>query len=185
MAYPAVLDANVLYGINVTDLLLTLATKGMFRPYWSPLILREVSKNLEKRLGTAKVQSRLAQMNRALPDANQRVPVRLILAVRNHPRDRHVLALAVHVGAPTIVTNNLKDFQPRHCLPHNVQAVTPDDFVLAQVHLDVVTVVEGIDAIAARRKRAPKTRKDIIDQLSQELPDAMVALNHGIATYGL
>jgi len=31
----AVLDANVLYGIVVTDLLITLAIHGVYRPHWT------------------------------------------------------------------------------------------------------------------------------------------------------
>lgn len=33
-----VLDANVLYGIENTDLLLTLAVRNVFRAHWSPEI---------------------------------------------------------------------------------------------------------------------------------------------------
>ena len=33
--FVVVLDANVLYGIEVTDLLATMATRRLFRPHWS------------------------------------------------------------------------------------------------------------------------------------------------------
>ena len=45
----AVIDADVLYGIEATDLLLTLAVRRVIRIHWSSEILDEVSRNLAKR----------------------------------------------------------------------------------------------------------------------------------------
>jgi len=47
--FVVVLDANVLYGIEVTDLTATMATRRLFRPHWSPEILDEVVRNLSRR----------------------------------------------------------------------------------------------------------------------------------------
>ncbi len=176
--FVVVLDANVLYGIEVTDLLLTLATRRLFRPHWSPQILEEVRRNLALRddLEMSSINRRIAFMNRALPGGEVEIPTALIDAMPVNEKDRHVLALAVHVGAPTIVTNNLKDFPPALCAPHGVEALNADEFVLHQVHLYRDGVIGCIDAIAARRKRRPKNREDIIARLSAELPDAMAAL---------
>ena len=91
-------------------------------------------------------------------------------------KDRHVLALAVHVGAPTTVTENLRDFPPELCEPLGVEAIDADTFTLAQVHLYRHDVLASIDAMAQRRVRAPKTRADIIERLSRQLPLAMAAL---------
>lgn len=68
--------------------------------------------------------------------------------------DRHVLALAVQVGAPTIVTENLRDLPARLLAPHGVEAVSPDAFTLARVdlHLDGV-IVAGSGRDAAERVR--------------------------------
>lgn len=52
--FVVVLDANVLYGIEVTDLFATMATRRIFRPYWSPEILDEVHRNLARRCGDAR-----------------------------------------------------------------------------------------------------------------------------------
>lgn len=45
----AVVDANVLYSIELTDLLLTLATHRLVRVPWSETILEEVRRNLAVR----------------------------------------------------------------------------------------------------------------------------------------
>ncbi|HEX3826378.1 MAG TPA: hypothetical protein VHV82_03815 [Sporichthyaceae bacterium] len=47
--YVVVLDANVLYGIEVTDFFATRGTGRLFRPHWSPQILDEVQRNLARR----------------------------------------------------------------------------------------------------------------------------------------
>lgn len=94
--------------------------------------------------------------------------------------DRHVLALAVHVAAPTIVTENLRDF-PVHLLePFDIEAISTDTFVLAQVDLHQDGILASIDAMAARRRRSPSTRGEIIDALELRLPAAMAALRRGL-----
>jgi len=176
--FVVVLDANVLYGIEVTDLLATMATRRLFRPHWSSQILAEVTRNLAARhdLNPVAIGRRLAHLNRALPDALTDVPESLIGAMPVNDKDRHVLALAVQVGAPTIVTENLRDFPPDLCGPFGVEAVSADTFTLAQVHLYRDDVLASVDAMAQRRVRAPKTRADIIERLSHHLPLAMAAL---------
>lgn len=175
----AVLDANVLYGIEVTDLLLTMATRRLYRPHWSPEILDEVARNLRLRRGLdpSAVDRRLAQMNRALPGASEEPPASLIDEMPVNDKDRHVMALAVHVGAPPIVTENLRDFPPRLLQRHEVEAVSVDDFVLEHVERDPEVMRRVIDAMAARRRRHPKTRRDIVEVLASELPRSMAALS--------
>lgn len=177
--YVVVLDANVLYGIDVTDLMATMASRRLFRPHWSPQILDEVTHNLIARpdLEPAAIERRVGHLNRALPDALVDVPDALIDAMPVNEKDRHVLALAVHVGAPTIVTDNLKDFPPKLCEPFGIDAVSADAFTLAQVHLHREDVLASVDAMAARRQQFPKTRTDIIERLQTLLPTAMAALD--------
>jgi hypothetical protein len=176
--YVVALDANVLYGIEVTDLLATMATRRLFRPHWSLQILDEVRRNLSSRpdLDPVAIERRLGHLNHALPDALTAVPESLIDAMPVNEKDRHVLALAVHVGAPTIVTENLRDFPPNLCEPFGIEAIDADTFTLAQVHLYRSEVLASIDAMAQRRVRAPKTRAEIIERLGHHLPLAMAAL---------
>ena len=124
----AVLDANVLYGIEVTDLVLTMATRRLYRPHWSPQILDEVTRNLKRRsdLDPMAIDRRITHMNRALPGALDEPPDSLISEMPVNEQDRHVLALAVHAGAPMIVTENLRDFPPRLLRRLEVEAVGVD-----------------------------------------------------------
>lgn len=176
--YVVVLDANVLYGIEVTDLLATMATRRLFRPHWSPEILDEVARNLAKRpeLDQDAIARRIEHLNRALPGALSDVPRSLIDAMPINAKDRHVLALAVHVAAPTIVTDNLRDFPAEALEPFGIEAVSADAFALAQVDLHPEAVLACLDAIAARRRRSPRTRAELIASLGRLLPRAMAEL---------
>ena len=176
--YVVVLDANVLYGIEVTDLFATMASRRIFRPHWSPEILGEVRRNLLLRddLDAAAVDRRLAHLNRALPNALTDIPAALVDAMPVNEKDRHVLALAVHVGAPTIVTDNLSDFPADLLDPFGIEAISADSFSVAQVDLHADAVVLSIDAIAERRRRQPKTRDEIIAALARQLPMTAEAL---------
>ncbi len=175
--YIVVIDANILYGIEVTDFLATMATRRLFRPHWSPHILDEVVRNLALRpdLEPAAIARRIEYLNRALPGALTEVPAELVDAMPVNEKDRHVLALAVHVAAPTIVSDNVRDF-PAVLEPYGVEAVTADAFALAQVDLHREGVLTAVAAMAARRRRPPKTPNAIIDALARYLPEAMAAL---------
>jgi predicted nucleic acid-binding protein len=176
--YVVVLDANVPYGIEVTDFLATMATRRLFRPHWSPSILDEVVRNLALRrdLSPDAIRRRVEYLNRALPGALAEVPSGLVDAMPINEKDRHVLAVAVHVGAPTIVTENVRDFPQELLEPYGIEAVTADAFALAQVDLHRDGVLAAVEAMAARRRRPPKTPDSIIDALSHYLPGAMAAL---------
>lgn len=176
--YVVVLDANILYGIEVTDFFATMATRRLFRPHWSPQILDEVVRNLASRpdLDQIAIERRVAYLNRALPAALAEAPPALVDAMPVNDKDKHVLALAVHVGAPTIVTENLRDFPAALLDPLGIEAVSADVFALAQVDLHVDGVLRSLDAMSARRQRAPKTRDEIIDSLSRYLPVTMEAV---------
>jgi len=50
------------------------------------------------------------------------------------PKDRHVLAAAIRAGAQAILTSNMKDFPSSDLAEFNIEAKSPDDFVLDQIH---------------------------------------------------
>src|SRR5262249_47842121 len=50
------------------------------------------------------------------------------------PKDRHVPAAAIRAGAEVIVTSNMKDFPSSDLAEFNIEAKSPDDFVLDQIH---------------------------------------------------
>lgn len=123
-----VLDACVLVPIRLATTLLWLAERGLFHPLWSEEILDEVERNLPK-LGieAGKAARRVDMMgnsfgNEALISGFDH----LIDQMTCDPKDRHVLAAAVHGEAETIATFNLKDFPDNSVDPYEVRVVSPE-----------------------------------------------------------
>ena len=83
------------------------------------------------------------------------------------PKDRHVLAAAIKAGAQVIVTANLKDFPAELLAPWNIEAKSPDDFVLDQISIDDRTVFACVQAIADSRDHPPESVDDILGQLER------------------
>src|SRR3974390_192462 len=109
--YAAVLDACVLAPMPLCDTLLRLAEHpAFFRPLWSGLILQEVGRVLENRLGYTpdQRQRRINQMQIAFPEATVTLPSNLDSFNCPDVDDRHVLAAAVRGQANAIITSNTK-----------------------------------------------------------------------------
>lgn len=123
------IDTCVLYPPLLRNLVLGLAEQGVFQPLWSDAIAAEWL-HLAARRGEDGVPVTLARMRARWPQG---------CAPAGHPEildlpdsdDRHVLAAAIAGGAGQILTANLADFPPRILAVHGLQAVSPDDFVMA------------------------------------------------------
>jgi hypothetical protein len=108
-----VLDACVLYPVVVRDLLLTLATSDAFEPRWTAEIIGEMTRNVladHPGIDPARFDDRAAALRNAIPDAWVSGYEHLIDDMDNHPKDRHVAAVAVHVSVAAVVTYNVHDF---------------------------------------------------------------------------
>lgn len=138
MAFVAVLDACVLVPHPLFDTLMRTAHAGLYEARWSEQILTEVERTLVRRLGHSpeRASIRISAMRLAFPHAGVTGHEDLVDAMRNDPKDRHVLAAAVRAGAGAVVTANLKDF-PRAALePYGIDPLHPDDFLLDLMDLD-------------------------------------------------
>lgn len=176
MAFAAVLDANVLYPIALTDFFLTTAGRRLFRPHWGSGILAEVERNLlqdRPDLVLAQVRRRLEDMNAAHPGALVDPPEELVAAMPVNAKDRHVLAAAVVARAEVVVTFNLKDFPAAACAPLGVEAQHPDVFAEHLVDLDPQVVWDAVVEMSSRRTRPPMSPEEVCDRLARDLPQAV------------
>src|SRR5579862_9422289 len=133
----ATLDACALAPMPIADTLLRLAEEpAFFIPKWSPHILNEIKCTLG-RFGYSETQMnhRIDHMVAAFPDALTNGYEDLIDAMKNDPKDRHVLACAVRSGSHAIVTSNKKHFPPETVSPYGLECMTPDEFFVHQYHL--------------------------------------------------
>ena len=89
--------------------------------------------------------------------------------MRNDPKDRHVLAAAVHVGAQTLVTHNLRDFRGEH-LPSDLQAQDPDTFLQHLFDQNHPVMLEVLHAQAAALRRPPRSFAELPEGLAKSVP---------------
>jgi hypothetical protein len=106
-------------------------------------------------------------MEDAFPDANVEGWERLEPAMRNHPKDRHVAAVAATIGAGIIVTSNIRDFSD---LPPGIVAITPDDFLVSLLSEDVERLLEALVAQAAGYRRPTLSVVELMEKLSGIAP---------------
>jgi len=178
MTMPSVvLDACVLIPSYLRDTLLTTAGAGLYMPYWSEKILDETMRNIvriakkaEKDVSAEKIQNLEDTMKTAFPEAMTEVPVGLEEVMKNHPKDRHVLAAAVIARADIIVTTNLKDFDDKALTPWNIKAQSPDDFLCELFNEYPDEMLQVIQQQVQKYRRHPRTFLELLDTLSKQIP---------------
>ena len=173
--YTAVLDACVLYPAPLRDLLLSLASSGLFRARWTTQIQNEWIENLLAKRSDVK-REKLAytveRMNAAIDDCLIENYAYLIDTLTlPDEKDRHVLAAAIAGHADVIVTFNIKDFPEKIVAAHGIEVLHPDDFLVAQYDLSKIKTLKAIKAIRDRLKNPPRSAQQLIDTYSaQGLP---------------
>ncbi len=138
----------------------------------SEKILDELQRSLVN-TGRANPQSALRLIEAihvAFPDSikTARTYARLIPQMQNHPKDRHVLALAVASKCQTIVTSNLVHFPKSVLEPLAIEAMHPDVFLM-NLFDQAPNVMAGlVQAQAAALKAPPMTVQDVIAELDNQ-----------------
>jgi predicted nucleic acid-binding protein len=167
----AVLDTCVLYPALIRDTLLYLAASGLYQPVWSTEILDELRRNLQQRRPQPRTDHLVHQMTTRFRDAEVDGYQHLTDHMTCDAKDRHVLALAVHADAATLVTLNLTDFPASATEPHTVEVLTPDEFGQYLFSIDPTTAVRALHQQAEVKKRPAMTLPDLLDHLKK--PHAM------------
>lgn len=183
--YTAVLDACVLYPAPLRDLLLNLATEGVFRARWTEKIHAEWTHNLLKKrpdLHPDKLARTVALMNEAVDDCLVLNYEYLIDSLTlPDPDDRHVLASAIVGHADAIVTFNLKDFPEVAVSPHGIEILHPDDFLIAQYDLNPIGMLSIVKAHRERLRKPPKSVDEFITTCEQQgLPQLCAVLRQAV-----
>jgi predicted nucleic acid-binding protein len=172
VAFVVLYDANVLYPSTLRDLLIRIAQAGLVQAKWTDQILDEVFRNLAANrpdLDPQMLARTRKLMNKAVRDCVVTGYEPLIDAVDlPDPDDRHVLAAAIKARAQVVVTNNLKDFPPSALAPWDMEAKSPDNFILDQIDLSRETVYGAVQRIADSRQKPPATFADVLAMLERD-----------------
>jgi len=165
------LDANVIYPAPLRDFLLRLAIENMYEPKWTDEILYEWMENLQKNrldLTVANLNRTKTLMNEHFPYANVTGYIKHIETLRLPDlNDRHVLAAAIESGAAFIITNNLKDFPKSKLNEHNIEAISPDDFVGRLIETDKDSVLKAFNKLVDSLKDPPRSKAQVQNSLEK------------------
>jgi predicted nucleic acid-binding protein len=167
--YTAILDANVMFPVNVFDILAQFCIEGLFTAKWSQDIDDEWTRNLlESRadLTQDQVFRRRDKQRIALPDWDvEKEKYQSLIEAIYLPdlNDRHVLAAAIAGHADSIVTFNIKDFPNQALDQYDIEAIHPDDFICHQLDLMPYQALTAIKHIRSRLKNPPYTADDLLD----------------------
>jgi len=179
VAYTALLDANVLYPAPIRDVLLQLATTGMYRARWSADIHREWIDALlraEPHRDRSRLERTRDLMNRSVHDClitgYQNLATTLTLP---DPDDVHVLAAAIVGRCDVIVTRNLKDFPETALQPYDLEAQHPDEFLCNHLSLTPGLFCNSIRTVRERLQRPPYEVDGYLDILIEQGLVATVA----------
>jgi hypothetical protein len=167
-----VLDACILFDAALRDTLLRASEVGLYELRWSDAILEEVRGALIRSgRTTAERADRLMQAIRdAFPKGRVERFEHLIDQMQNEAGDRHVLAAAVAIGAQIIVSNNVRHYPARALLPLNVDAMSPDEFLLALFDRWPDTMRRIVARQATVLRAPPLTIDQVLDRLAVRAP---------------
>ena len=167
--YTAILDANVMYPVNVFDILAQFCIEGLFTAKWSQDIDEEWTRNLlldRVDLTPEQVLKRCNRQRVAIPDWEvEKEKYQSLIEALDLPDmdDRHVLAAAIAGHADSIVTFNVKDF-PSHVLDqYDIEAIHPDDFICHLLDLIPYQALTAIKHIRLRLKNPPYSAQELLD----------------------
>jgi hypothetical protein len=178
MAFTVVYDANVLYPNTLRDILIRIAQSGIVQAKWTNEILDEMATALKRNrpdIPPARLDRLRYLMNQAVRNCLVSGYEPLIEGLKlPDPDDRHVLAAAIK---QVIVTRNLKDFPVTDLEPWDIEAKSPDAFILDQVGIKGRVVAGCVRQIADSRTNPPESVEDVLSQLERDgLVESVAAL---------
>ncbi|WP_052589665.1 PIN domain-containing protein [Luteipulveratus mongoliensis] len=161
------LDANVLRGYQQTDIFLTLADHNVLEPRWSQEVLNEVRRNRPSGLSEAAIDRRLDRMNEVFPLAMVTDYEHLIPEMRADAKDKHVLAAAVHSESTTLVTENVKDFDPPTSGRNAIRVERTSVFLSKLLNERPEPVLAAMNEMISRTDREPNTMPALIEKMAR------------------
>ena len=163
--FTCVLDTNVIYPIEIRDLLLWFAFYELFTPKWSRHIFSEWEEVMRRKgVDDEEIKKRINRMNEAFPDALVNNYESLVNNLElPDSKDNHVLAAAIKTNANLIVTNNLKDFPEEYLSKFGLKAKGADDFLTDIIDLNPDQAVEAFKKLVLNRRNPDLDEFEVLD----------------------
>jgi len=169
--FTALLDANVLVPVSLTDTILRAAEQGLYLPRWSDKVLEETVRAVGRArpdLPPSRIRARVQAMNARFPEARVTGYDSLIPLIETPDlNDRHIVAAAKFGHADLIVTHNLKDFPLATLEPWGLEVVDPDSFLQDMLDLFPATILAIIREQAEDMKRPRQQIEDVLMSLER------------------
>lgn len=165
--FTCVLDTNVIYPIEIRDLLFWFAHYELYTPKWSKHIFDEwIDVMRRKEVAEEEIKKRVEKANRAFPDALVKNYESLIDSLDlPDEKDQHVLAAAIKINANLIITENLKDFPDELLEPYGLSAKSADDFLTDIIDLNHETAIEAFRKLVLNRRNPDLDEYEVLDAL--------------------
>lgn len=165
--FTCVLDTNVIYPIEIRDILLWFAHYHLYTPKWSQHIFDEWANVMERRgIAREEIKKRVDRVNHAFPDALVRHYESLIpMLDLPDEKDKHVLAAAIKVNAHIIVTDNLKHFPTDYLASFGLMPRGSDDFVTDLIDLNPNIAVKAFLDMVSHKRNPPLNELQVLDRL--------------------
>lgn len=162
-----VLDTNVIYPIEIRDLLFWFAYYDLFTPKWSKQIFDEwEAVMVRKGLSLEEALKRSHKANLAFPDAYVENYENLIPNLNLPDKDDcHVLAAAIKINANVIVTNNIKDFPMEYITQFGISVKNADNFIADIIDLNNETAIKAFREMVLNRKNPNLDEYQVLDNL--------------------
>jgi hypothetical protein len=146
---------------------------GLYRLQLTDDILEEVRRNLISKIGISeeKATKIVEIIKEEFPEAFVSQHRHIIPSMTNQEKDRHVLAAAVVCRAQAIVTQNLKDFPPTSLSPFDIEAQSPDDFLVNLFYLNPEIIAKALIEQAGELRRPSKTVIELLETLEKHAPN--------------
>lgn len=165
--FTCVLDTNVLFPLDVRDLLLWFAYYELYTPKWSKHIFDEWEDVMRRKgIEPEEVLKRINRVKEAFPDALVENYEPLIKTLQlPDEKDRHVLAAAIKTNANLIVTNNLKDFPADYLSTFGLTAKDADDFMTDIIDLNPEKAIAAFRELVLHRRAPDQDEYQVLDKL--------------------
>lgn len=167
--FTCVLDTNVIYPIEIRDVLLWFAHHDLYTPKWSRHIFDEWEAVMRRKgVAEAEILKRIQTVQSAFPDAWVENYDGLVPGLTlPDEKDRHVLAAAIKANGDIIVTNNIKHFPEDYLSTFGLTARSADDFVTDLIDLNPETAVKAFFEMVSHKRNPPLTELQMLDRLRE------------------